>query len=95
MLGVDPSKDNQPRTKAQIKEATQKLAGTSLLHQAARKGATECLKILGKAGAAQDEKDKFLLSYAIRGKVRTLLFSIIFEFNTSVFTLAGANFFFY
>ena len=90
LLGVDPSNNNQPPTKAQIKEATQTWAGKSLLHHAARKRATECLKILGKAGVAQDEEDKFLLSYAIRGKVRTLLFIIIFELNTSVFTMAGA-----
>ena len=91
LLGVDPSNDNQPRTEAQIEEATQTWAGKSLLHQAAQRRATECVKILGKAGAAQNEEDKFLLSYAIRGKVRTLLFIIIFELNTSVFTLAGAN----
>ena len=75
LLGVDLSNTSQPPTEAQIEEATRKWdAGVSLFHHAAQKGATECVKILGMAGAAQSDNDKFLLSYAIRGKVISILF---------------------
>ena len=70
LLGIDMSFEGLP-SEDQIKRITNTFLGETLLDRAAYSRATECIKLLGKAGAVQNQEDAFLVKYANGGKVMT------------------------
>ena len=68
ILRINLSSGQLPN-EAQIEANNNEWDLKSLLHEAVKRESTKYVKLLDMAGAAQNEKDKFLVSYAARGKV--------------------------